>query len=168
MKKAFTLIELLISIIILSIIMLFLYKSYASVNRTNVFHQEKAKEILGLELKKKIMFLDFALGSDIKVLNQEKNEDIVFLQTTNSIHNRFNPYVAYVIAESKLYRLESLTIFREYPLSSEVEFSFECFGDVDGFRAYKSQDDEQNSYLLHVDFKNEKDILIKTKVLNES
>lgn len=168
MNKAFTLIELLISIIILSIIMLFLYKSYASVNRINIFHKEKAKNIQDLELKKKILFLDFSLGSNIKILNQEKTEDVVFMQTTNSIHNRYNPYIAYLIADSKLYRLESLTIFNEYPLSSEIKFSFECFGEVDGFRVYKSQDDEQNSYLLHVDFKDDEDILIKTKALNEN
>ena len=43
-RNAFTLIELLISITILSIIMLFLYKSYADLNKTNkVYEKEVAK-----------------------------------------------------------------------------------------------------------------------------
>ncbi|HIC13491.1 MAG TPA: prepilin-type N-terminal cleavage/methylation domain-containing protein, partial [Sulfurimonas sp.] len=40
-KSAFTLIELLISIAILSILMLFLYKSYANLNRSNILLHEE-------------------------------------------------------------------------------------------------------------------------------
>ena len=45
MRKAFTLIELMISVSILSIMMIFLYKSYASVNMSNKFYEKEVELI---------------------------------------------------------------------------------------------------------------------------
>ncbi|MEA1891998.1 MAG: prepilin-type N-terminal cleavage/methylation domain-containing protein [Campylobacterota bacterium] len=167
MRKAFTLIELMVSISILSIIMIYLYKSYSSLNRSNSIYKEKISQIRATQLKKKVIFLDFALAFDksINILNQDKNEDIVFLQTSNSMHRRYNPYVAYIFKDEKLYRLESLKEFKEYPLSMDVEFSVEFFGNIDGFRVYSSTKKDSKVNLVHVNFKDEEDILLKIKIL---
>ena len=168
MRKAFTLVELMVSITILAIIMIFLYKSYASLNHLNTIYAKDVKEIRKKQLKKKILFLDFSLAfpKTISIFNQGKREDVVFLQSEHSIHRRYNPYIAYIVKDSKLYRLESLKRFKTYPLSSDSEFSLECFGEIDGFRVYSSQNKKDRAFLVHVDFKDEEDILLKVKMLD--
>ena len=165
MKKAFTLIELVVSIGILSIVMIFLYKSYASLNKSNSFYKKEVFKLKNEQLKKKTLFLDFSLAMNVDIKSQDKNKDIVFLQSSNSMHNRYNPYIAYIFKEQRLYRLESLTQFNEYPLSVDTEFSVEYFGEVDSFRVYKSDDNTTKSYLIHIDFKEEEDVLLKVNLL---
>jgi len=170
-RKGFTLIELLISITILSIMMLFLYKSYASLNHSNSFYKKEVKDIKEEESIKKVIFMDFslALSQTITILNQDKKEDVILMQSSNSLHNMYNPYVAYMIKNQKLYRLESLRPLL-YPLSIDSEFSVDIIGEVSSFRVYKSDkkigDTIPELFLVHADFKAKKDILLKIKVLN--
>ena len=173
MRKAFTLIEMLISVVILSIMMLFLYQSYSSLNRSNIFYKEKAQKISVEQIKKRVMYLDFALAlsDSIRIENQDKHEDVLFMQSANSIHRRHNPYISYIVKEHKLYRLESLNKILEYPLGNDDEFTVDYMGEVEDFRVYKTLnkvgDTIPQIYLLNVNFKEENDILLKIKVLND-
>jgi prepilin-type N-terminal cleavage/methylation domain-containing protein len=172
-RSGFTLIELMISITILSIMMIFLYQSYASLNRSNAFYKKEVHKILDKDVIKKIIYLDIALSlhKSIVILNQEKDEDVVFFQTSNSLHKNYNPYVAYVKKDAKLYRLESFHKFKEYPLSVQDQFSVDYMGEIESFRLYKSNkkinDKVVDVYLSHIDFKEGNDILLKIKALNE-
>lgn len=163
MRKAFTLIEMMVAISILSIIIIFLYESYASLNMSNKFYKKELHTIKNKQLKKRVLYLDFSLAfsKSVKILNQNNKIDIVFLQSKNSMHKKYNPYIAYIIKNSKLYRLESLRKFKSFPLSIDTKFSAEYFGEIENFRAYKSKSDE--SYLLHIKFKDEDDIFLKMK-----
>ena len=137
MRKAFTLIELLISITILSIMMLFLYKSYASLNHSNSFYKKEVQQIKDQQLLKKVLFLDFSLvlGQSATILNENTKENAVLMQSSNSIHNRYNPYIAYIVKDFKLYRLESLKkLF--FPLSADSEFSVDYLGEINSFNVY--------------------------------
>jgi len=169
MRKAFTLIELMISIAILSIIMIFLYKSYAELNLSNKIYTKKLEEIKKIELIKKVIYLDFSLSKykDVNITHQDKIEDTVFFQTTHSIHNRINPYVAYIVKDKKLYRLESLKPIVEYPLVADSEFISDFLGEVKSFRVYSATDPTKAKYLVEIDFEIENDILLKIKPLNE-
>lgn len=166
MRKAFTLIELMISILILSILMIFLYKSYAGLNKSNKIFQSETEKLSRFELLKKTIYLDFILAQNITIKNQEKIEDLLFLQTTHSIHNRINPYVAYIIKEKKLYRLESLKEIKEYPLVAESEFVVDELGKVKIFRVYQSKETSKNLYLIHIQFESGDEIILKVKALN--
>jgi len=168
MKNSFTIIEMIISITILSIMMLFLYESYSSLNSSNTFYKQKLDSIKTEQLKKRVIFLDFTLafGTTIKILNQDRKEDILFLQSSNSIYKKYNPYVAYIVKESKLYRLESLKEFKSYPLEMDMDFSIECLGEVNSFRVYRSKNREKDIFLVHIDFMKDEDILLKVKALN--
>ena len=128
-KNGFTLIELLISVSILSIMIVFLYKSYASLNHSNKIYKEKSQTIKSHQIKKKVILLDFSLSvsENIKILNQDRDEDVVFFQSSHSIHKRYNPYVAYIVKDDKLYRLESLKEFKSYPLSNAASFDVDYF-----------------------------------------
>lgn len=169
MRRAFTLIELMISILILSIMMLFLYKSYEGLNKSNKVLAQEVEKISKKELIKKTLYLDFSLQVDknsTMILPQEKTEDVVFLQTKNSVHKRVNPYVAYLVKEKKLYRLESLEMFKEFPLNMQSEFVIDELADVEIFRVYASKDVSKNLYLVHLVFKDKEEILLKIKALN--
>ena len=173
MRKGFTLIELMVSITILSVMVVFLYQSYASLNRSNKFYANELTNMTAQQLRKRVLFLDYSLAafSSIKIKNLAREEDIVFMQTSHSLHKIYNPYVAYVIKEKKLYRLESLREFKEYPLGVDDEFVVDYLGEVNSFRVYKSDKNSKDKagevYLVHVDFEKEEDILLKIKLLNE-
>ncbi len=166
MKKGFTLIELLIAVTLLSVMMLFLYQSYASLNDSNSFYQKEVTHLEQEHLIKKIIFLDFSLAVNpsIAILNQDKNEDAVLMQSAHSLHKMYNPYITYIIKNAKLYRLESLKRLT-YPLRRDSEFSVDYIGEVDGFRTYTSSREMENTLLVHVNFKNANDVLLKIKSL---
>lgn len=168
-RGGFTLIELMISISILSIMMIYLYQSYASLNASNKNLKNEIRSITSIQKLKKVIYLDFSLAihKSVKIQNREKTEDAVFFQSSNSIHKRYNPYIAYMVKENKLYRLESLKEFKDYELAPESEFDVDYLGEVESFRVYRSLDTKKEVYLVHVDFKNFENILLKIKVLNE-
>ena len=179
-RGAFTLIEMMVSISILSIMMIFLYESYASLNKSNFFYKGEVEYIKKNSLKKQVIYLDFALAIPFKdganklislnILAQDSKEDVVLFQSSNSIHDRYNPYIAYIIKDDILYRLESLKAL-EYPLNNDSDFTVDNLGAVNSFRVYKSSqkvsDKKSAVYLVHIDFKDENNILLKIKVLNE-
>jgi prepilin-type N-terminal cleavage/methylation domain-containing protein len=171
-REAFTLIEMMISIVILSIIMTFLYQSYAAINLSNRIYAKKVNTIKGEQLKQRILYMDLSLAlyDTIKIIKQEKNEDVILMQSSNSIHRRYNPFIAYILNDKKLYRLESLKEIK-YPLSIDSNYVIDCFGEVNTFRVYpstKASDKKKvKNYLINVNFKNKNDILIRVKPLNQ-
>ena len=171
-RNAFTLMEMMVSIVIFSIMVLFLYKSYSQLHVSNNFFASKSQE-LGMYLKKKqTVYLDFTLAhyNSLKILNQNKKEDVVFMQTSNSLYGRIHPYVAYIKKDKELYRLESLRPFENYPLQSDSDFFGESLGEVEGFRVYAQNGEGNNSvtsYVVHIDFVEEDELLYKVVPLNE-
>ena len=164
MRKAFTLIELMISIVILSIIMVFLYKSYAELNAQNKKYEQVNNEIKKFELIKEILFLDVSLSKSksMTIIPLDPKEDIVFFQSAHSIHDRINPYVGYIVKEKKLYRVESLRPLRNYPIESSIDFDIDALGDVENFRLYPATSSKEE-YFADISFKQKQRILIKIK-----
>jgi prepilin-type N-terminal cleavage/methylation domain-containing protein len=167
MRKGFTLIEMMISITILSIMMIFLYESYASINRSNRFYKKEATKLINNSELKKVFYLDLSLSlyNSIKILNQEKDEDVIFFQSSHSLHQRINPYIAYVKKDSKLYRLESLKPFKEYPLNIDDDYIVDELGEIKLIRLYKNQ--KNDTYLLNIVFKEKAEIVMKVMMLNQ-
>jgi len=167
MRKAFTLIELMISISILSIIMLFLYKSYSELNISNSFYKEESNKLEQIEKIKKVLYLDISLAqhNSLKVVNVDKARDTLFMHSTHSLHRRINPYIVYVVNNKKLYRVESFKELKEYPFDSDARFDVDYIGEVERFRVYTSQ--TQEAYLVDLVFKSQESILLKVKLLNE-
>ena len=164
-RAAFTLIELLISIIILTILMLFLYKSYANLNKSNSLLNEEVQKISKIEKIKKTIVMDFTSALSVNILNQDTKTDIVFLQSTHSLHLRINPYIGYIVKDKILYRIESFKPLTEFPLVADSEFIAEDLGKVEIFRIYKATDTKTNLYLVHLLFEDKKEILLKLNPL---
>jgi len=148
--------------------MLFLYKSYSSLNSSNKILKKETEIIVSSQKLKKIIYLDFSLAlyKSVSINNREKKEDFVSFETSNSIHKRYNPYIAYIVKNKKLYRLESLKKFAGYDLGVDSEFDVDFLGEVNSFRVYKSSN-KNETYLINIDFKNLDDLLLKVKVFNE-
>ena len=133
-KKGFTLVEMMIAIAIFSLIAIFLYRSYDSFQRTNTTYTHITSNLRDELLIKQTLYIDFSLAMGVKIKNQDKNYDVVFFQTPNSLHNRINPYVAYIPKDGHLYRLESLHKFSTYPLEADRVADVDDLGKITRFR----------------------------------
>ena len=175
LRKGFTLIELIIAIMILTIMMIFLYQSYAQLNLSNATLKKEVTQLSKIQKLKKAIYLDFLLiiPSSIKtqksviIQNRDTKEDAVFFQSSHSLHKRYNPYISYIVKNSRLYRLESLKKITSYELPADSEFSIDDLGEVKNFRVYPSTKQDKKSYLVNVGFIGFEDILLKVRVLNE-
>lgn len=157
MRRAFTLIELMISTILLSIVMTFLYKVYAQLNESNKIVDLKVKNMIVDADIKELIYVDFlkAYSKSIDISEINQNIDILSFQTQNSIHRRFNPYIKYICKNHKLYRLESL---------NHKNYDIDIVGVVKKFKIYKSKTNNKK-YLVYIEFKN-KTLLMLTRSFN--
>lgn len=164
MKKAFTLIEMLISVSLLSVITLFLYQTYASLQLSNRFYGEELKEASREQKLRKTLYLDLALSmpESVKLINIDKTSDVIIMQSSHSVHHRILPYIAYMIKDKHLLRIESSEeLF--YPLSGEEEMVIDDLTELKIFRIFQ----KENSFLVHLEKADEKMILFRTKRLND-
>lgn len=110
MKKAFTLIELMISILLLALIVTFLYQSVAQLQRSNQQFLKKSEENSAREALLKLLYNDFINAISVEKQNESPHFDVISLQTQNSLHNMSQPYVSYrVYHDEVLRRVESPT-----------------------------------------------------------
>lgn len=109
-RPAFTLMELIISITLISVIMIYLYQATDTMRTSNAFYENKSLE----EQKKEQLFI--ALFTDImnadlekaSIVEQEKKLDTLFFQSSNSHYGIINPFIGYRVSKNgTLYRMES-------------------------------------------------------------
>ena len=114
MKKSFTLLELIISITLFMIIVVFLYKTLDQTKHSNNIFSNK-KEILKQSNHLHNIFLeDIAEASSITVSYDRNKNAIVKIVTYNTYHNAFFNNITYFIGHSKeLIRIESREEFKE-------------------------------------------------------
>ena len=167
-KNAFTLIELLVSITILSIVMLFLYKSYADLNKTNKSYEKEVLKLQHTSRIKQVFYLDLLVASKgtLIVLHQDAKFDFVSFTTEHSLHRLIKPYVAYIVKENTLYRLESNQVIKSTEISREQPFIIDKIGSVKKFKLYTSLSKEEGIVVLEADFKDTASVVLKIKTLN--
>jgi len=166
-KNAFTLIELLISITILSIVMLFLYKSYADLNKTNKLYEKEVLKLQHISRIKQTLYLDLLLATKetLRVSHPDVKFDFVSFTTNHSLHRLVKPYVAYIVKENILYRLESNKAIQSAEISREQPFIIDKIGSVKKFELYTPKEKEGN-VIMEAKLKNLASIILKVKVLN--
>jgi len=108
MKKAFTLIEVIISIFIFSMITIFLYKSISSLKINNKNLKRTSQKNKNLSKVAMLLKSDLILAKEFDKKLLEK--DILSIKTTNSIYNIAKPKVVWKILkdENKLVRVEEI------------------------------------------------------------
>ncbi len=162
-RRAFTLIEMMIAISLFSVVMIFLYQAMATLDKSNQFYSDKLQSISTEQSLFKTIYLDLSLSvANSGVINSiDKNEDMVFLQTTHVVHTHVMPYIVYFVKEAHLYRVESATKL-SYPFESNTNALIDDFGEVKKFRLYKNS----THFLLHININGEGDTLLKIRHLN--
>ncbi|RLA82808.1 MAG: hypothetical protein DRG78_06170 [Epsilonproteobacteria bacterium] len=113
--KSFTLVEILISISLFSIIVLFLYQSLDITQTSNQFYSKKLNQKQDINNMKKIFFLDLIHSLDksstIIEIDSDKNS-IAKINSTNYYHNPFYNNITYLVTKDRnLVRIESLKPF---------------------------------------------------------
>ena len=117
MKKSFTLIELIISIMILSILFLAMSNVLVGIKKSKNVLNSLYKEDKNKNYLIKVLYYDILNAKKIKVIHTSyPRYDRLLLQTKNSLYNLDTPYVAWFISkkDNALIRLESI---------SEINFS---------------------------------------------
>ena len=115
-KKAFSLIEVLVSIALFSIILVFLYDTLDISTKSNQFYAQKLQISKNKNHTKEILFLDLinpTKSSSTFTISEDKNSNSIFsLESNNMYHNPFYSYVTYLLDNKKnLVRIESKTKF---------------------------------------------------------
>lgn len=164
MKKAFTLLEMLIAVSLLSVIIIFLYQTYASLQLSNRFYGEELSEASREQKLRKTIYLDLALHipNSVRLINIDKNSDVILLQSSHSVHHRILPYIGYLMKENHLWRIESSEELL-YPLDGTEEMMIDDLGEVKTFRIFK----KENDFLVHLEQSDKKMMLFRTNRLNE-
>jgi len=168
MRRAFTLIELVMAVLILSILLIFLYKSYADLNRSNRVYTEAAKQLDTKARLKKSIYLDLLLASKESILHEQEDQkfDFISFMTEHSLHRRIKPYVSYVVKEHILYRLESREQIKSQDIGTDIAFDIDKIGNVEKLKFFPEKKDKRAFYLLDLRLKGEEQVLLKIKVLN--
>lgn len=139
MKKAFTLIELMIAVLLLSVIVTFLYQSVAQLQSSNMQFLDKTNKLQKREALLKLIYNDFMNASSIEWYDKAKDFDVIVMQTNNSFHKMSQPFVLY-----KVYREQNTLKRIESPLE-KIDFTNNIFRfndiieDVKLFKVYEQK-----------------------------
>lgn len=162
MKKSFTLLEVLISITLFMILILFLYKTLDQTKYSNKLFASKEQSLKSSNDLYDIFLEDVAQAKTIKIVPDRNNRSIVKLESSNTYHNSFYTNITYLVgSNSKLVRIESKDEFKEG--LSPSEFYEDAFIDfllenIEVFEVQKAT----NSYLFAIKEKDKKRILFNT------
>lgn len=108
MKKSFTLLELIISITLFMIIVVFLYKTLDQTKHSNKLFSNKQNILKESNHLHNIFLEDIAEASNITVSYDKNKNAIIKITTSNTYHNAFFNKITYLIGASKeLIRIES-------------------------------------------------------------
>ena len=131
MKKSFTLLELLISISIFSIIIVFLYKTLDQTKYSNVLFSKKQETLKQSNHLHNILLEDVTESNSTPTVTPDKNKNsIVKINTSNTYHDAFFNNVTYLVGNTKkLLRIESEKVFTELE-AKNIDFYKNAYIDV--------------------------------------
>lgn len=167
MKRAFTLLEVIISITLFMILLIFLYKTLDQTKHSN-------EQFLSYSLKQKnINHLNDVLLEDIleansKIEIKEDNDknSLLRFKSSNTYHNSFFNNITYMISSnSKLIRIESKDKFN----FGETQIDFYdyayidiLFEDIEYFKVKQSSKKSNKNYVFIIKQKDKKRIIFNT------
>lgn len=131
MKKSFTLLELLISISIFSIIIVFLYKTLDQTKYSNILFSKKQETLKQSNHLHNILLEDVTESNSTPTVIPDKNKNsIVKINTSNTYHDVFFNNVTYLVGNTKkLLRIESEKVFTEFE-AKNIDFYRNAYIDV--------------------------------------
>lgn len=163
-KSAFTLVEVLISVLLASLIFYYSYGVIDTTKNNHKIYTQKTQKLLNSSLGLSLLYRDLQNSlSGVSVVHG-RDYDRVSFYSKNSIYGMKNPYVQYFVSnkDKTLLRVENKESFDVFSIGSSVDqklpvmFLEKIVQSCDSFRVLV--EDEQISVMLRT---NEADILFK-------
>ena len=173
MKKAFTLLEVVISITLFMILLIFLYKTLDQTKHSN---KQFLKQSQNLKYENELcdIFLEDILESYSKIEIKSDNDKNSLLRFTslNSYHNSFFNHITYLISSNnKLIRMESKERFNlsDTPIDFyDYSFIDVLLENIELFEVEENTVNGNKNYVLIVKQKDEKRIVFNTYKFNNT
>jgi prepilin-type N-terminal cleavage/methylation domain-containing protein len=171
LKPAFTLIEVLVSVVLLSLMITYLYNALGVLQNANSSLISKEKQLNTRDFLFGLLYKDlFEATSTTITSTQSKDFDILKIKTVNSLHDISTPNVIYVVVkeDKKLIRIESPYLFAlPIPMESTyMLYADEIANDVEFFKIYSESSAENNQTSIQNPQNDiQKDVLAKGNVL---
>lgn len=158
MKKGFTLLEMLVSITLFSVVLVFLYEVLETTKNHNIKYEQQIDKKLNKFDIEFVIFTDMVNRKNKKLTLTEDRDgnSVVRFLTNNTYHNPFYNEVTYFLSkDNKLLRIESNKKLNLENVSDALENSFVDIMDkkVTKFKVIPS--DDKQTYLFYIEYENE-------------
>ena len=154
MRRAFTLIELMISVVLLSIIVTFLYQSIAQLQNSNMQLLNNTNKNIKRENLLKVLYNDFINAQSFKLIEKDNDMDGFVLQSSNSFYEMSMPFVRYQVSDGLLRRIESPVVELNFDNNF---FRFDTLMDeLQSLKVYE----KEGHYLIYVKSEGMEDIYL--------
>lgn len=171
-KKGFTLVEVMVSITIFSIVIVFLYQS---LNLSKTFNQTFKRHLnnhISMYDLEKIIFEDILETKGEISIKTDKNNNTIFqiTQSNNTYHDPFNKYITYLLSNNnKLIRIESKDEFNTTSSISQFLDKDDVYIDIiaKDITKFKVLSNIQNAdaFTIYITTLDEKDYLFSAKTV---
>jgi len=159
LKRGFTLLEVMISVALFSIIILFLYHTIDINEKSNQLYEEKLSEYKSQDDVKFILYEDIfgntSVDANTTILNDKNNNTILHLKTDNTFHNPFFNLITYFLGkDGELFRIESKEYFNGEKVYEVLKDSYVdiVLSGVEKFRV--RQKGNENKFAVYIKFQN--------------
>jgi len=172
LKKAFTLVEVLISVALFSIVIIFLYKSLDITKSSNKFYEEKLDIQKEKNLLRRIIFEDIIEAEAVSpiptnVFDRNKNAIIAF-KSSNMYHNLFFTNITYFLSgDNNLVRIESKKKFDHKKITDDFfEYAYIDIiaSEVEKFKISNIKGNDK-AYSIYIKSKKLGEIFISSQVM---
>jgi len=167
MKKSFTLLELLISITLFLIVIVFLYKTLDQTKHSNNLFSKKEQSVKEINSLYKIFLEDIAESKTTPKIQQDRDRNsIITFKSDNTYHSAYHDYITYLISSNnKLVRIESRS---EFKLSNTAYDFYEngnsyidiLLEDIEFFEVV--QNSKKDEFTFVIKQKNKQRVIFKT------
>lgn len=140
-KRAFTLIELLISVFLLGLIVNFLYTAVDNLQKTNILFQKRSDSLQTKQKLLDLLYDDLFAAQSVKITGKKNSS--VDMMTSNSIFDIEYPYVTWVFSkeDNSLLRFESTKAFSQMTADTAHLYHIsKVAGNCERFKLYQSKD----------------------------
>jgi len=154
MKKSFTLVEMMISIVLFSIVMIFLYQALDITQKSNKFYKKKLSNFKSTSQLNKLLFEDITnANSNITLLQDKEDNTILQFKTSNLYHNPFYINITYLVTkENNLFRIESKIAFNKKKIYNFIDNTYMDIIDTNITKFKVSKNKKiKNNYIFYIE-----------------
>ena len=159
-RRAFTLIELVLSIFLLGIIVYFLYSAVANLQKSNKLFLKKSQSAFFNQRLLSMLQRDLFFATKLSVSDTNRESSFVNMQTANTMFDIDYPYVTWFIKPDlkKLVRFESTLPFAKMNAQNSAWYHMSIIPkQCEVFKVYQSKQKAQ--LLIYLKFKGEEPLV---------